>query len=438
MDNFSTVDSSRIVVGIDVGTTKIATVIGYCDEDGKICVAGHGKCNSYGVEYGVIRNINKTVEGIDTSKQIAMQRANLPVTHAYSGIAGRHIKSREYRHTLYRRNGKDEIIQQEEIDRMHDDVEHVSVDPGERIISVMPQRFVIDNERETAEPVGELGETITGYFQIITGNETEIKRIVRCLNASDIEVDKIILEPIASGLSCLTEEDRNDGVALVDIGGGTTDVSIFKNGNPVFSQVIPIGGNLITKDIATICKIPEELAEKLKISYGTCIESYSNANNLITIPQFRGRDAIQIGENYLAKIIHSRATETLKTVQNEINLSGYADKLTGGIVLTGGGANLRHLKELCQYSMHMPARIGIPNIGFAHSMTAELKHPMFATALGLLKYGIGVNDSQRIDTEDIARRKTGKPQKKRSKGNKSFAIFDVIQKFVDDILEKTS
>lgn len=434
MDNFSTLDSSQIAVGLDIGTTKIAVILGYCDENGKICILGHGKSNSYGVEFGVIRNINKTVDGINASKQIAMQRANQSFTHVYSGIAGRHIKSREYRHILYRRNGKDEIIEQDEIDRMCDDVKHVSVDPGEKIIKVIPQRFVIDNEHETMEPVGELGETITGYFQIITGNETEIKRIIRCVNMAELDVNEIILEPIASGMACLTLEDKREGVALVDIGGGTTDVSIFLNGNPVFSQVIPIGGNLITKDIATICKIPKELAEKLKISYGTCIEEHSNANNLITIPQFRGREAIQIGENYLAKIIHSRTVETLKAVQKEISLSGYGEKLMGGIVLTGGGANLRHLKELCQYTLHLPTRIGIPDVSFAHSMPTELKHPMYATALGLLKYGIEQNGEQRFMPEENIRKKN----KKRSKNNKSFSLIDTIQKWLDSVLEKTS
>jgi len=456
MEKFSSLDSSNVVVGLDIGTTKIATIIGYRDEDGKIEVLGFGKSESKGVEFGLIRNINKTVEGINLSKNAAIQRAGVDILEVYSGIAGRHIKTVEYYHSLFRRNGKEEIIRQEEIDRLQDDVEHVSVTPGESIIGVIPQYFTID-DRRTTEPVGELGEHLVGYYQIITGNETEIKKIIRCVDTADLKANEIILEPIASGLACLNAEEKRQGVALVDIGGGTTDLAIFVDGNPVFTKVISIGGNMITKDIAQVCKIPMDMAEKLKVTYGTCVPEKSNSNNLITIPQTHGREPIQINENYLAQIIHSRVqAEILNIVKTEIDRSGYSEQLLAGVVLTGGGSNLRNIKELCQYTLARPTRIGIPEVGFSRTLQNELKHPMYSTALGLLKYGIECSEKQRMSennedsfsirrrnknkNKDFNKEKTvdSKPNKRPSSSDKKFSLIDAIQRFLDGVLEKTS
>ena len=203
-------EDSEIFVGLDIGTTKIVTVVGHANEDGKVEVLGYGKTESTGVQHGLIRNIIKTVDGIKKSLEIAQEHSNEQIESIYAGIAGRHIKSSEYKHEIKRFNGKETIIQQEEIDKMLQDMEGILLPAGEKIITIIPQRFVIDNERETNEPVGEMGELVIGYFQIITGDENEIKKIVRCVNEAEINVEDIILEPIASGLACLSDEEKRN------------------------------------------------------------------------------------------------------------------------------------------------------------------------------------------------------------------------------------
>jgi len=434
------------VVGLDIGTTKIVTIVGLQTDEGKIDVLGYGKGDSTGVQHGLIFNINKTVDGINVAKNAAVSRSNQEFDSVFAGVAGRHIKSEEYKHVVTRRNGKEDVIRQEEIDKMVEDLENISVSPGEKIITVIPQRFVIDNIRETTDPVGELGERIVGYFQIITGNDHEIKKIIRCINDCDLHVNDIILEPIASALACLTYEEKQQGVVLVDIGGGTTDVIIYSEGNPVFTKVIPIGGNVITKDIANVCQIPEDLAEKLKCGYGTCIVEKSNKNNFITIPQFHENAPKQISEYFLAEIIYSRVQmDVLNQIQKAISESGYEKKILAGVVLTGGGSSLKHLKELSQFILQRNTRIGIPDIGFVNSIPTELKQPMYATSLGLLKHGIFateqkifVDANDRKQKTEGRKKKTEKEEKPPPKPKNTKNIWDSIKKFLDDITEKTS
>ncbi|MDL2307987.1 cell division protein FtsA [Bacteroidales bacterium OttesenSCG-928-B11] len=438
----------EIVVGLDIGTTKIATVIGSRNPDGKIDIHSYGKGESTGVQHGLIYNINKTVNGINISKDMAQNSFNHDIREVFVGVAGRHIKSSEYKHTVTRINGKEDVIRQDEIETMVSDLSNISVNPGEQIINVIPQRFVIDRHRETTDPVGELGEIIEGYFQIITGNEGEIKKILRCVQDAGLDAETIILEPIASGLACLSHEEKKHGVVLIDIGGGTTDLAIFYDGKPVFTMVIPFGGNSITKDISTICKIPMELAEKLKIKHGTCVVEKSNSSNYLTIPQLHGLQPIQISENMLAEIIHARVqTDILEEIRLAIRDSGYASKITNGVVLTGGGSMLSHLKELCQYTLQMPVRIGHPGVGFVN-MQGDLKSPIYSTVLGLLKYGIEGIDGQAAQIEEPVSvneplRKTMRKHREnyKDKGKekeKKVDFFNVISDFFNDLLEKAT
>jgi cell division protein FtsA len=436
--NTLTEEIPTIVVGLDIGTTKIATIIGYISSDGKIEVLGHGKAESTGVQHGLIYNLNRTIDGINQSVSIAKNRAECEVTNVYVGVAGRHINSSEYRHVMLRKNGREEVIRQEEIDKMTEDLKTISVGVGEKIIDVIPQKFFIDNntEREVIDPVGELGERIVGFFQLITGNESEIRKIIKCVEEASLIPSEIILEPLASSMVCLTQEEKKQGVVLVDIGGGTTDVAIYMDGNPVFTKVIPFGGNVITKDISSVCQITEEIAEKLKIHHGTCVVEKSNQNNFITIPQFQQSDPIKISEHYLAKIIFSRVQQDiLDNVKRAIDESGYSRKIMS-IVLTGGGATLRHIKELAQYTLQKPTRIGIPDIGFS-ALPPELKHPMYATGLGLLKYGTILNNQKGTieGSEDgvfVKNSHTGEKDKT------SKSIFKQFKNYISDLLDNIS
>lgn len=394
-------NDKKLVVGLDIGTTKMATVVGYRNENGQIDIVGHGISESTGVEYGEIKNINYTVDGITRSINIASQRANYDIDNVYVGIAGHHIKTMKYNHHIYRFDNNDCEIRKEEIDNAKEEVKKVAVDPGEKIIDVIPQRYIIDKKRETFEPVGEMGKEIMGTYQIITGKEQEIDKIILCGKKAQIEFNEIILEPIASSLSCLTEEEKRQGCVLVDIGGGTTDMIIYLDGSPVYTKVISLGGNIITCDIANVCKIPHEQAERLKINYGTCIVDKSNDGHLLTIPRGNGQEPIQINEYYLAQIINARMQgEILLAIKKEIENSGYKDRLYAGLILTGGGANLKHLKELCQYVLQLNTRIGIPENGFARNISSDLKQPMYATALGLLKYGIETEENMILEEEE--------------------------------------
>lgn len=440
---------SNMVVGLDIGTTKIATVIGFQNENGQIEVIGYGKSESTGVEYGEIKNINKTIEGIVLSKDIAVNRSNHEIDRVFAGIAGHHIKTSKYNHILYRMGNEDPITQ-EEINQLKKDVSCVGVAPGEQIIDVIPQRYQIDRVRETLDPVGELGNEVIGLYQIITGNEREIKKIVNCVNGAGLGIQEIVLEPIASGLACLSPEEKREGVVLVDIGGGTTDMVIFIDGSPVFTKVIPIGGNIITKDIAQVCKITEDLAEQLKIKYGTCVVEKSNANNVITIPRPYGQGTIEISEYNLAQIINCRVQEEIiNIVKNELENSGYRDKLYAGLVLTGGGANLKHIRELCQFSLQLPTRIGTPGNSFSRTIPTDLKHPMYATALGLLKYGIlAQEESQPANNTEKSKTPTEKAKTPKSpkapkasktpKAPKGNSMFDGVTDYLKDLLERIS
>ena len=388
--------ASDIVVGLDIGTTKVATIIGYLNNRGKIEILGHGKSASKGVEFGLIQNLLKAQESIKTSVQLASSHARIEnIESVFAGIAARHIKTGNCKHYILR-SDHNALITQDELDSMRRDVENIALPPGQQIIAIIPQKYVIEDSadgacHESLDPVGELGSKITGYYQVIMGNYQEIKKIHTCISNVNIETEELILEPIASGLSCLSEDEKQRGVALIDIGGGTTDMVIFQNGHPKFCKVIPFAGSVITKDIASVCNIPEDTAEELKINHGSCIPERSNPNRVSTVLRPHQQAPLKISDEQLAKIIYSRVhNDILGFVKKELEASGCMKMLQSGagLVLTGGGAKLRHLVELCQYDLGLNTRIGIPGIGFADSLSNELKQPLYSTALGLLKYGI--------------------------------------------------
>ncbi|MBO6080406.1 MAG: cell division protein FtsA [Bacteroidales bacterium] len=445
--------ASDIVVGLDIGTTKVATIIGYLNTKGKIEILGHGKSASKGVEFGLIQNLLKAQESIKTSVQLASSHARLDsIDSVYAGIAARHIRTGNCKHYILR-SDHNALITQDELDSMKRDVENIALPPGQQIIAIIPQKYVIEDSadgasHESMDPVGELGSKITGYYQVIMGNYQEIKKIHTCISNVNIDTEELILEPIASGLSCLSEEEKQRGVALIDIGGGTTDMVIFKNGHPKFCKVIPFAGSVITKDIASVCNIPEDTAEELKINHGSCIPERSNPNRVSTVLRPHQQAPLKISDEQLAKIIYSRVhNDILGFVKKELEASGCMKMLQNGagLVLTGGGAKLRHLVELCQYDLGLNTRIGIPGIGFADSLSNELKQPLYSTALGLLKYGIEKQtkdfhvEEQREDfnnrEEDYQQTDNGMFDDKEKKGRK---LLDGFKSTLTKLFEQIS
>jgi len=380
---------SQIVVGLDIGTTKIACIVGRRSEHGKIEILSMGKYESVGVTRGVVSNIEKTVQSIKAAVQEAQVRVEgeLNVRVVNVGIAGQHISSLQHRGMLMRDNLELEISQSD-IDNLVEDMYKLVMQPGEEIIHVLPQEYIVDNEQGIKDPIGMSGVRLEANFHIITGQIAAAKNIKKCVDKAGLEVDEMILEPLASSEAVLSEEEKEAGVVLVDIGGGTTDVAIFQDGIIRHTAVIPFGGNVITEDIKEGCTIMKRQAELLKVKFGSALASECQENEIVCIPGLRGRDPKEISVRNLASIIQARMEEIIEHVYYEIRNSGYEKKLIGGIVVTGGGAQLKHITQLFEYITGMDTRIGYPNEHLAPSTIVEnITSPMYATGIGLVIKG---------------------------------------------------
>lgn len=378
--------SSDLVVGLDIGTTKIAAIVGRKNEFGKVEILGIGKAESLGVQRGVVANIEQTIASIKEAVKIASDKANVDIGEVIVGIAGQHIKSMQHRGMITRRSLEDEVSQVD-VDQLIDNMHRLVMSPGEEIIHVIPQEYIIDNEGGIRNPIGHAGIRLEGNFHIITGQVSAVKNIFKCVSRSGLETIDLHLEPLASSDSVLSDEEKEAGVVLVDIGGGTTDVAIFYDGVIRHTAVIPFGGNIITEDIKEGCGIIKTQAEQLKMRFGSALEQENQENEVISIPGLRGRPHKEISVKLLAQIIQARMQEILEFVLYEIKNSGYERKLAAGIVITGGGAQLKHLPQLVMLTTGMDCRIGTPNEHLAGS-DDELKNPMFATGVGLVMKGI--------------------------------------------------
>tara|TARA_R110002096_G_scaffold72174_4_gene172216 strand:- start:68115 stop:69404 length:1290 start_codon:yes stop_codon:yes gene_type:complete len=378
--------SSDIVVGLDIGTTKIAVMIGRKNEHGKLEILGMGKSDSLGVSRGVVANIEKTVQSIKSAVQEAENKAGVDVRVVNVGIAGQHIKSLQHRGILVRNSLEDEISQ-DDIDRLVNDMFKLVTLPGEEIIDALPQEFIVDSEQGIKDPIGMSGIRLEANFHIITGQVAAAKNIHKCVHKANLEVEELILEPIASAAAVLSEEEKEAGVVLVDIGGGTTDVAIFQDGIIRHTAVIPFGGNVITEDIKEGCSIIKNQAELLKIKFGSALANESQENEIVSIPGLRGREPKEISIKNLAHIIQARMEEIIEHIYYEIKNSGYENKLIAGLVITGGGSQLKHIGQLFEYVTGMDARIGYPNEYLAKGNAEEITSPMFATGVGLILKG---------------------------------------------------
>ncbi|MDC0098768.1 cell division protein FtsA [Crocinitomicaceae bacterium] len=378
----------KVVVGLDIGTTKIACFVGRKNEHGKIEILSMGKTESLGVMRGMVSNIEKTIQSINGAVAEAEERTEgkLKIKTVNVGIAGQHIKSIQHRGIHTRTNIESEISQ-EDINRLVDDMYKMAMPPGEEIITVLPQEYIIDNEVGIKDPIGMSGVRLEANFHIITGNIGASMNIHKCVERSGLKVKDIILEPIASADAVLTDEEKEAGVVLVDIGGGTTDVAIFHEGIIRHTAVIPFGGNVITDDIKEGCAIMKRQAEKLKQKFGSALASESQENEVVAIPGLRGRAPKEITIRNLASIIQARMEEIIDLVHFEIRNSGYEKKLIGGIVVTGGGSQLKHITQLFEYVTGMDSRIGYPTEHLANTNNEAIKSPMYATGIGLVHKG---------------------------------------------------
>ena len=377
----------NMAVALDIGTTKVCAIAGYMNEYGKLEIVSVGTVKSEGVSRGVVSNIDKTVKAIREAVDIAEKTAGCKFKLVHVGIAGQHIKSLHHHGLLVRHDSNTEI-NQSDIDKLIKDMYKLVLPPGDKILHVVPQEYTVDDEQDIFDPIGMSGVRLEANFHIITGQITASRNILRCVEKAGLEVADVTLEPIASASSILNDEEKEAGVALIDIGGGTTDITIFKDGIIRHTCVIPFGGNVITRDIREGCTVMNEQAEKLKQKFGSALAEEIYDNRIITIPGFKGRDHKEISEKNLARIIQARVEEIFDYVLWEIRRSGYENKLIAGMVLTGGGSLLKNIELLAEYHTGLPARVGHPVEHLAHGYTTQLASPIYSTAVGLLKYSI--------------------------------------------------
>ncbi len=394
-------EHNDISVGLDIGTTKIVAMIGRRNEYGKIELLGTGKAKSLGVHRGVVNNITQTIQSIQMAVDEAIAVSGIKIDEAVVGIAGQHIRSLQHSDYITRPNAED-VIDEDDLEKLEKQVHKLVMLPGEEIIHVLPQEFKVDGQPEIAQPVGMYGGRLEANFHVVVGQVSSIRNVGRCIKSAGLNLAGITLEPLASAEAVLSIEEKEAGVALIDIGGGTTDLAIFKNGIIRHTAVIPFGGNVITEDIKEGCSIIEKQAELLKTKFGSAWPGENKDNEIVSIPGLRGREPKEITLKNLSKIIHARVVEIIEQVFLEIKNYGHEEpkkKLIAGIVLTGGGANLKHLKQLVEYITGMDTRIGYPNENLAGDSDEIFSSPQYATAVGLLMNGLNRLDKKNLKTK---------------------------------------
>jgi len=396
-------DAPEIVVGLDIGTTKIACLVGRKVEHGKIEILGVGKAPSLGVTRGVVSNIEKTVQSIRAAVEEAEAKSGVEVNVVNVGIAGQHIKSLQHR-GMITRDSIEEEISQKDVDELIEDMYKLVMMPGEEIIHVLPQEYIVDRQPGIKDPIGMSGVQLEANFHIITGQIAAAKNIFKCVNKAGLEVAELILEPLASSAAVISDEEKEAGIALVDIGGGTTDIAIFHDGIIRHTAVIPFGGNVITEDIKEGCTIMHRQAELLKTKFGAALTQNSQENEIVCIPGLRGRDPKEISVKNLSNIISARMSEIIEHIYFEIKNSGFEKKLIGGIVVTGGGSQLKHINQLIEFTSGMDSRIGYPNEHLSPNTNINITSPLFATGVGLVSKGFEQFELLKARNEKISTR----------------------------------
>ena len=378
--------NENLIAAIDIGTTKVVAIIGKRKENGKIEILGISKTPSTGIKRGVVQNIDETVNAITRTIEEVQSYSGAIFSDVFVGIAGQHIKTIRNRGYINRNSYEDEITR-EDIDDLIKEMYNISIDVGEEIIHVLPQNFIVDNETGIKNPVGMLGRRVEANFHIVIGQITSARNIGKCISKAGLELNELILEPLASSAAVLTADEKEAGVALVDIGGGTTDVAVYYDDIIRHTAVIPFGGDVVTKDIKEGCSILQRQAELLKIQYGSALGDIARDDEVVSIPGISGREPKEISLKSLAYIIQSRMEEILNAVLYEIENSGYYERLSAGIVVTGGGALLKDLPQLVKFITGMDVRLGYPSELLASESVDDVNNPMFSTSVGLVLKG---------------------------------------------------
>jgi cell division protein FtsA len=393
-------EDNKIVAAIDIGTTKIVALAGQKNSTGKFEILGFGSVPSKGIKRGVVLNIEDTVQSIKAAVEKACSPSGLRMNDVFVGIAGQHIKSTKTR-TSISLETYDTEISKNDIEILTQKVHEMALEAGEEILHVIPQSFIVDKEVGVKNPVGMSGQNFGGNFHVVVGMVASANNIKKCVNRVGIAVNSLVLEPLASAAAVLTDDEKEIGVALVDIGGGTTDVAVFHDGIISHTAVIPIGGNAITNDIKQAYTILERQAEELKKQYGSAVQEKSKEGVVISIPGLKGRKPRELPLNELSFIIQARMEEILHAVVFQLEISGCKNKLGAGIVLCGGGSLLKNLRQLCSYITGMDVRIGYPNEHLESNVVDSINQPQFATSIGLIMKGYEYIEENEMKSNDV-------------------------------------
>ncbi len=384
--------SERIIVGLDIGTTKVCAVVASITENRNVNILGIGKAPSDGLNRGVVVNIEKTVNAIKSAVQQAELASGIQVRSVNVGIAGDHIRSLRSKGVITI-NNRDNEIKKEDVNRLILDCQNIALPSDYKIIHVIPQEFIVDGQDGISDPVGMSGMRMEAEVHIITGLVTAVKNMYRCVERAGYEVADLILEPLASSYAVLDEEEREAGVVLVDIGGGTTDVAIFQDNTIRHTAVVAIAGQKVTDDIRIGLSVLEDQAEKLKREHGIAFSDMIHEDSILTIPGIAGRPPKEIKKSVLAKIIQARMEEILEIVAIEIKRSGYASQLSAGVVITGGGSLLKGVPQLANEILGMDAKVGLPS-GLTDGLVNEVKSPIYSTGVGMVIHALKTDTNQ--------------------------------------------
>lgn len=374
--------SSNMIVGLDIGTSKVVAIVGEVTEDGGIEIVGLGSHPSRGLKKGVVVDIESTVQSIQRAVEEAELMAGCQIHSVYAGIAGSHIRSLNSHGIVAI---KDKEVMSADIERVIDAARAVAIPADQKVLHILPQEYIIDSQEGVKEPIGMSGVRLEAKVHLVTGAVNAAQNIEKCIQRCGLEVEDIILEQLASSYAVLTDDERELGVCIVDMGGGTSDIAIFTEGSIKYTGVIPIAGDQVTNDIAMAFRTPTQHAEEIKIKYACALAQLAKADETIKVPSVGDRPARDLSRQALAEVIEPRYDELFTLVQAEIRKSGYEQMLAGGIVLTGGTAKMEGAVELAEEIFHMPVRLGSPtNTG---GLKDIVKNPIYATGVGLLHYG---------------------------------------------------
>ncbi|ABC32528.1 cell division protein FtsA [Hahella chejuensis KCTC 2396] len=374
--------SGNMIVGLDIGTSKVVAIVGQRNQEGAIEVVGIGSHPSRGLKRGVVVNIETTVQAIQRAVEEAELMAGCRIHSVYAGIAGSHIRSMNSHGIVAVR---DREVVQADLERVLDAAQAVAIPADQRVLHVVPQEYVIDNQEGVKEPVGMSGVRLEAKVHLVTCAVNAYQNIEKCVKRCGLEVDEIILEQLASSYAVLTDDEKELGVCVVDIGGGTTDIAIFTGGSIRHTAVIPIAGDQVTNDIAMALRTPTQNAEEIKIKYACALTQLAGADETIKVPGVGDRPSRDLSRQSLAEVVEPRYEELFTLIQSELRRSGYEDLIAAGVVLTGGTSSMEGVVELAEEIFHMPVRLAVPQ--WVTGLSDVVSNPMYSTAVGLLLYG---------------------------------------------------